>query len=63
MPFKVNRLLTVFVVAISLLAVCKKAGDITATNNPAPTPIPVVTTEPEKIKDSNSTLLSYSSHC
>lgn len=53
MQFKINRLLTVFLFAISVFTACKKA-DVTPTTNPTPTPppTPIVTTDPEKIKDS-----------
>ena len=53
MQFKINRLLTVFLFVISLLTACKKTDVVTTTTpNPTPTPTPVVTTDPEKIKDS-----------
>jgi len=52
MQFKSNRLLMVFILAVSILSACKKGNDVIATT-PTPTPIPVaVTTDPEKIKDS-----------
>ena len=55
MQFKINRLLTVLALVISMLTACKKNNDVVAkTNlNPNPTPAPTqVTTDPEKIKDS-----------
>jgi C-terminal processing protease CtpA/Prc len=54
MQFKINRLLTILVLAISLLTACKKT-DVSNTHTPTPTPTPTpvsVAVDPEKIKDS-----------
>lgn len=53
MQIKNNRLAAVLVIALSILASCKKTQDVVTSPNPAPPPSPVVvTTDPEKIKDS-----------
>src|SRR5438046_8286541 len=53
MQFKNNRLIAIFVLAVSTLAACKKGNDVVAPTTPTHTPPPVaVTTDPEKIKDS-----------
>ena len=53
MQFKINRLLTIFLLAISLLTACKKVDVSNTTPTPTPTPTPVpVAVDPEKIKDS-----------
>jgi C-terminal processing protease CtpA/Prc len=53
MQFKSNRLLILFVLAVSMLTACKKGNDVVAPTTPTPTPTPVaVTVDPEKVKDS-----------
>lgn len=50
MQFKNKRLLTVFILAISVLTACKKT-DVVSENSPSPLPVPVAV-DPQKILDS-----------